>query len=67
MRIGQYLKGAKNCGLIFKPAITKEFLINCYIDADFAGMWGYKDIQDPSCVKSQTGYILYNGLFHCLG
>jgi hypothetical protein len=58
IRIGQYLKGTKNKGLIFKPAASKEFLIDCYVDADFAGMWGYEDRQDPSCVKSRTGYVL---------
>jgi hypothetical protein len=28
--------------------------------ADFAGMWGFKDEQDPpsSCVKSRTGFII---------
>jgi hypothetical protein len=57
-RIGQYLKGTKNRGLIFKPALTDEFLIDCYVDADFAGLWGYEDPQDPSCVKSRTGYVI---------
>jgi hypothetical protein len=57
-RIGQYLKGTKNRGLIFKPALTDEFLINCYVDADFAGLWGYEDPQDPSCIKSRTGYVI---------
>jgi hypothetical protein len=31
------------------------------IDADFAGLWGYEDDQDPICVKSRTGYVM------CLG
>ena len=35
--------------------------INCYVDADFAGLWGYEDDQDPVCVKSRTGYVLTLG------
>ncbi|KAI2505066.1 hypothetical protein MHU86_9342 [Fragilaria crotonensis] len=25
---------------------------------DFAGLWGFEDPQDPTCVKSRTGYVL---------
>jgi hypothetical protein len=32
--------------------------IDCYVDADFAGLWPHKDKQDPSCVKSRTGYAI---------
>jgi hypothetical protein len=32
--------------------------LDCYSDADFAGLWNYKDDQDPVCVKSRTGYVL---------
>ena len=31
------------------------------MDADFAGLWGYEDDQDPVCVKSRTGYVLTLG------
>jgi hypothetical protein len=44
-----------NRGLIFNPDKGKEVNNDCYVDdADFAGMWGYGDKQDPSCVKSRT-------------
>jgi hypothetical protein len=58
-RIGLYLKGTKNRGLIFNPDKSKEVNIDCYVDADFAGMWGYEDEQDPSCVKSRTGFVIF--------
>jgi hypothetical protein len=59
IRIGCYLKGTKERGLIFKPSsLIDDFLIDCYVDADFAGMWGHEDPQDPSCVKSRTGYVI---------
>jgi hypothetical protein len=57
----RYIKGVLNAeqGLQFKPAETLS--LDCYVDADFAGLWGYKDDQDPICVKSRTGYVM------CLG
>jgi hypothetical protein len=57
-RIGQYLKGTKKRGLIFDPQKNKDIEIDCDVDADFAGMWGFEDEQDPSCVKSHTGFII---------
>ena len=32
--------------------------IDCYVDADFAGLYGVEDDQDPISVKSRTGYVL---------
>ncbi len=32
--------------------------LDCYVDADFAGLWRHEDDQDPVCVKSRTGYVL---------
>jgi hypothetical protein len=31
--------------------------IDCYPDADFAGLWKRDDVQDPDCVHSRTGYV----------
>jgi hypothetical protein len=57
--IGQYLKGTRDKGLILQPCIDGVLKIDAYVDADFAGMWGYKCKQDPSCVKSQTGFVIF--------
>jgi hypothetical protein len=27
------------------------------VDADFAGLWPHEDIDDPTCVKSRSGYV----------
>jgi hypothetical protein len=35
-----------------------ELPIDCYVDADFAGLWGYEDHNNPSCVKNRTGYVI---------
>jgi hypothetical protein len=49
-RIGQYLKHTRDKGLVLKP--TNSLDIDCYVDANFAGLWGYEDKDDPACVKS---------------
>ena len=33
-------------------------MIDAYPDADFAGMYGYEDHADPSCVKSRTRFVI---------
>ena len=52
----QYLHGTKHHGLIFQP--TGHFTVDCYVVADFAGLWTFEDDQDPVCMKSCTGYVL---------
>lgn len=32
--------------------------MDVYVDADFAGGWGFEDPTDPACVRSRTGYII---------
>jgi hypothetical protein len=55
-RIGQYLKKTQDKGLILKP--TKQLDLDCYADSDFAGMWSYEQKNDPSCVKSRSGFVI---------
>ena len=55
-RIGRYLKGTMDKGLILEP--SDDLSIDCYPDADFAGLWGHEHPQDPHCVKSRTGYVI---------
>ena len=35
--------------------------IDYYVDSDFAGLWRYEDSQDPTCVRSRTGYTIMIG------
>jgi hypothetical protein len=37
--------------------------LDCYVDADFAGLWDHEDDQDPVSVRSRTGFTLT--LFGC--
>jgi len=55
-RLCRYLQGTKTHGLLLHP--STQFTLNCYVDADFAGLWRYEDDQDPVCVRSRTGYVI---------
>ena len=55
-RIIRYLSRTKGKGLVMQP--DQEMKLDCYIDADFAGLWGVKDLNDSICVRSHTGYII---------
>ena len=57
-RIGRYLAGTVHRGLILRPDRDRPLDIDCYVDADFAGLFGTEQPHDPSCVKSRTGLIL---------
>ena len=55
-RIGRYLINTKDKGIILTP--TEDLKIDCFADADFAGLWSYEDPNDPVCVQSRTGYVI---------
>ena len=48
--ICRYLAGTVDQGISFKPCAAPT--LDCYVDADFAGLWGYEDKQDPVSVQS---------------
>ncbi len=55
--IDRYLKATADKGLIMKPSETL-LKIDSLLDADVAGMYGHKAMDDPVCVKSRTGYVI---------
>eukprot|EP00804_Cyclotella_cryptica_P025289 CCRYP_010373-RB/>CCRYP_010373-RB protein AED:0.34 eAED:0.34 QI:0/-1/0/1/-1/0/1/0/497 len=55
-RIGRYLKATRDRGLVLNP--SKLLKVDCYPDADFAGLYGHENSSDPSCVKSRTGFVI---------
>jgi hypothetical protein len=57
--IGRYLLRTRDKGLILKP--TGDIALDCYVDADFAGLWKQEDDQDPICVKSRSGFLITLG------
>lgn len=60
-RIVRYLIETRDRGLLFQPDLTKG--LDCWVDADFCGLYGYEDEQDPVSVRSRTGFSLT--LFGC--
>jgi hypothetical protein len=59
MRIGQYLKGTADQGLILRAKpLTSTFDFDIFVDAAFAVGGGSEEPSDPSSVKSRTGYIV---------
>ena len=62
IRLGQYLKGTLENGMIVKPMRLDEFTMDVYVDSDFMGLYGNELRNDPDNVRSRTGYIiLLNG------
>jgi hypothetical protein len=56
-RIGRYLLGTKDQGLILKPDLSKGFEV--YPDADWAGNWEKEYSHDLTGSKSRTGYVIF--------
>jgi hypothetical protein len=53
--IMRYLVLTSKQGLILHP--NKEFCIDMYVDADFAGLWHQQHSTMRDCVLSRTSYI----------
>ena len=44
-RICWHIQGTKDNDLVFNP--SKKLMVDCYADADFAGLWVHENPQDP--------------------
>jgi hypothetical protein len=52
-RLACYLKKTRLDGLRIQPHRSDEpATLDLWCDADFAGLWGKEDPQDPLCVRS---------------
>ena len=56
LRICRYLKGTRSQGLILRP--SDSIAVDCFVDADFLGLYGAEDVDDPMSVRSRTGYVI---------
>jgi hypothetical protein len=56
--IGRYLKHTRTKGLLLNPKRDSPLDIQCFVDADFAGLWTPEDQDDPHSLKSRTGYVI---------
>jgi hypothetical protein len=55
-RIVRYLLYTKDKGLILHP--TRDFTLDMYVDADFAGLWHQQHSNMRESVLSHSGYII---------
>jgi hypothetical protein len=58
--VGQYFKHTEDKGLIlhsYKTFSTDVFKTDIFVDADFAGGWGYEDPNNTVCVNSRTDFV----------
>jgi hypothetical protein len=55
-QIGRYHLGSRKKGMIIKP--TKDLTLDCYADADFAGLFSTSDPDDPKSVSLVQGTSL---------
>ena len=62
--IVRYLHRTADKGTIVTP--TGDLSVDCYVDADFAGLYGREPATNPSSVKSRTGFIIFLGGFPLL-
>eukprot|EP00957_Ditylum_brightwellii_P069161 5251847-Ditylum_brightwellii.AAC.1 len=60
LQICKYLKGTQNDGLIVHP--SKDLQVNCYKDANFAGLYEIEDHQDTTSVKPRTELMAGMGI-----
>ena len=59
-RICRYIKGTDKQGLQFTPS-PQELQMVCYVDAEFAGLFGVEHPDDPAFAKSRAGYVVFLG------
>ena len=50
-RVFIYIQGTKDNGLVFN--LSNKLAVDCYADADFVGLWGHENPQDPICARSR--------------
>ena len=55
-RICRYLQGTKENSLVFNQ--SKKLVVDCYADADFAGLWGHKNNQETICDRNRTVFVV---------
>jgi len=56
IRIGKYLRGTAERGIIFTP--DKTMGLECYVDADFAGGWNQLNPTEADTLFSRTGFVI---------
>ena len=58
-RLGRYLAGTSTRGLVIRKSTSLN--LDCYVDADFAGLFGAEHPDDPTCARSRTCFLITLG------
>jgi hypothetical protein len=58
-RLGRYLKGTANMGFIMRK--SDHVRLDCWVDADYAGLWNPDTPNVASNLRSRTGFLLTLG------
>jgi len=59
-QIGYYVKATSEHGIIWKKGISIPML-DCWVNADFAGLCSKEEHNDPTSVQLQTGFVIELG------
>ena len=62
--ICRYIQGIKDNVLVFNP--SNKLMVDCYSDADFAGLWIHEYPQDPICTRGRTVFVVNFANCHIL-
>jgi hypothetical protein len=57
--ISRYLLGTRTEGMYVQ--LSNKLTLDCFVDADFAGLWNVENKDDPVCVRSRTGFVIHLG------
>jgi hypothetical protein len=57
--LARYLIGTCTKGMYIRS--TNILTLDCFVDADFAGLWNVEHREDPACVRSRTGFVITLG------
>lgn len=55
-RVGRYILGTMDRGLRIRAG--NHMRLDCYVDADFCGLFNYEDADDADSARSRTGFLL---------
>ena len=50
------IQGTKYNFMVFNP--SKKLVVDFYADADYGGLWGHENPQDPIFARSRTGFVV---------
>ena len=50
-----FFQGNNGKGMVFNT--YKKIVVDCYVDADFVGLWGHANTYELNCTKSRAVFV----------